>query len=43
VVLRAPSLAPVLALATDGAERDRLAGTPWASTLAKGLALLEHS
>ncbi len=40
VVLRAPSLAPVLALAADEAERERLAGSRWAELLASGDRLL---
>jgi phosphoserine phosphatase len=40
VVLPHPSLAAVLALAADAADRARLAGSPWAALLRKGDALL---
>lgn len=40
VVLRDPSLAPVLALAAGPADRDRLEGTAWAELLRRGDALL---
>lgn len=40
VVLHAASLAPVLALAADGAERERLLRSPWRPVLEKGERLL---
>ncbi|HEX2191538.1 MAG TPA: HAD-IB family phosphatase [Longimicrobiaceae bacterium] len=40
VVLRDPSLAPVLALAAGPADRASLAGSPWAELLRRGDALL---
>jgi phosphoserine phosphatase len=40
IVLRARSLAPVLFLAADAAERARLADSPWADVLTRGAALL---
>ncbi|MBA4156515.1 MAG: HAD-IB family phosphatase [Gemmatimonadetes bacterium] len=43
VVLRAASLAPVLALAAGSAERDRLRTSEWASLLARGEEILHGS
>lgn len=40
VVLRAASLAPVLALAADAGDRERLRGSDWAALLEKGERLL---
>lgn len=40
VVLRAPSLAPVLALASDAGDRARLTRSPWSELLEKGDRLL---
>jgi len=40
VVLTAPSLAPVLSLASSPIDRGRLRGTPWETLLARGDALL---
>jgi phosphoserine phosphatase len=40
LVLGAPSLAPVLALAADEAERERLRGSPWAGLLRRGEEML---
>ena len=42
VVLRAPSLAPVLSLAASPEDRARLRGTAWAELLARGDHLLDH-
>jgi phosphoserine phosphatase len=41
VVIEGPSLAPVLALAADEGERERLRGSDFAALLARGEALLE--
>lgn len=43
VVIRAPTLAPVLALAASPEEADRLASSPWAPVLDRGRALLSAS
>jgi phosphoserine phosphatase len=40
LVLSEPTLAPVLALAADGAERERLRGSPWADLLRRGEMIL---
>jgi phosphoserine phosphatase len=40
VVLAAPSLAPVLALAASAEERERLRASPWAEVLERGERLL---
>jgi phosphoserine phosphatase len=40
LVLSAPSLAPVLALAADEAERERLRGSRWAGLLRRGEEML---
>lgn len=43
VVLRAPSLAPVLALSATAADRARLRDSPWADLLARGEELLAEA
>jgi phosphoserine phosphatase len=40
VVLTEPSLAPILALAADDTERERLRGSPWADLLRRGEKML---
>ena len=42
VVLTAPTLAPVLALACDRADRAKLRDTGWAATLDRGISLLDR-